>query len=549
MANGRGRPFSAILPADKAAMTIRIAPKIDRRRVLAGLGGATLAGGIGGLACPAISRANDRPIISHGVQSGDVTVDSGVIWARADRPSRMLVEIATTDSFRDARTGPFVDAVPESDFTAKAIVEDLPAGQDIFYRVRFQDLSSPTIVGEPVTGRFRTAPADRRSVSFVWSGDTAGQGWGIDPARGGMRTYATMLRNRPDFFIHSGDTIYADGPLAREVKLADGTLWRNIVTEEKSKVAETLNEFRGNYRYNLLDENLRAFNAEVPLFAQWDDHEVTNNWWPGEPLTRAQHRRMGYVEKNAMILAARGARAFHEYMPLRPTPAEPARIYRKIAYGPHLDVFMLDMQSYRGPNGEGLETSYGPASHFLGPQQVAWLKRELTNSRATWKVIAADMPIGLIVVYDSARRWGIEGVAQGDGPALGRELEIADLLSFIKRAGIRNTVWLTADVHYTAAHYYDPNKAVFQDFEPFWEFVSGPIHAGTFGPERLDNTFGPQLRFMKVPRAQDLNAPPSAGLQFFGHVAIEGSSGLMTVTLKDVNDSSLWSTRLEPGRG
>ena len=64
-------------------------------------------------------------------------------------------------------------------------------------------------------------------------------------------------------------------------------------------------------------------------------------------------------------------------------------------------------------------------------------------------------------------------MAQGDGPPRGRELEIADLLAFIKRAGIRNTLWLTADVHYTAAHYYDPSKAVFQEFEPFWEFVSG----------------------------------------------------------------------------
>ena len=91
------------------------------------------------------------------------------------------------------------------------------------------------------------------------------------------------------------------------------------------------------------------------------------------------------------------------------------------------------------------------------------------------------MPLALIRVYDSERNWGVEAIAQGDGPPRGRELEIADILSFIKRAGIRNTLWITADVHYTAAHYYDPNKAVFQDFEPFWEFVSGPIHAGTFG--------------------------------------------------------------------
>jgi len=54
-------------------------------------------------------------------------------------------------------------------------------------------------------------------------------------------------------------------------------------------------------------------------------------------------------------------------------------------------------------------------------------------------------------------------------------------------------VWLTADVHYTAAHWYDPSAAKFQQFDPFWEFVSGPIHAGTFGPGELDQTFGPQL--------------------------------------------------------
>jgi len=524
-------------------MPIRIHRGLTRRRLLTGA--TTLAAAT--LAKPYLSRAADRPSISHGVQSGDVSVDSGVLWARSDRPARMRVEIATTDSFKDIRQGAFVDALPESDFIAKTLIEGLPAGQDIFYRIRFEDLASPTIMGEPAVGRFRSAPADRRSISFVWSGDTAGQGWGIDEARGGMRTYATMLRNRPDFFIHSGDNIYADGPIAAEQKLSNGQIWKNLVIEEKSKPAETLAEFRGNYKYNLLDHNVRAFNAAVPIFSQWDDHEVTNNWWPGEPLTRAEHVRKKYVEKNALLLAARASRAFHEYMPVRETLAEPGRVYRKISYGPLLDIFMLDMRSYRGPNGEGREPSYGPDAHFLGPVQVAWLKRELIVSRATWKVIAADMPLGLIVVYDGDRKWGVEAVAQGNGPPLGRELEIADLLSFIKHAGIRNTVWLTADVHYTAAHYYDPNRAVFQDFDPFWEFVSGPLHAGTFGPNDLDNTFGPQIRYIKAPsKEQGQNLPPSDGMQFFGHVAIDGATEVMTVTLKDVEDRALWSTPIAP---
>src|SRR5215469_12341969 len=467
-------------------MTIRIR-STTRRTFLATSAAATAFTTIGGIARPFVSRADDRPIITHGLQSGDISTDSGVVWARADRPSRMLLEVATTDSFKDVRYAAFVDALPESDLTARLLVGNLPAGQNIFYRISFQDLFSPTIVGEPMVGRFRTAPGDQRSISFIWSGDTAGQGWGIDESRGGMRAYATMLKNRPDFFIHNGDNIYADGPIAAEQKMPNGQVWRNVVTEDKSKPAETLGEFCGNYKYNLLDKNVRAFNAEIPIFSQWDDHEVTNNWWPGEPLTRAEHQRKKYVETNAMALSARASRAFHEYMPLRETPLEPGRVYRKISYGPLLDIFMLDERSYRGPNGEDMQAAYGPDAYFMGSEQVAWLKRELAASRATWKIIAADMPISLVVVYDVDRKWGIEAVAQGDaGAPRGRELEIADVLSFIKRNAIRNTLWLTADVHYTAAHYYDPNKAAFQDFDPFWEFVSGPIHAGTGFQNAID---------------------------------------------------------------
>src|SRR6201993_438293 len=201
-------------------MKIRLCRGISRRHFIQRAAGAAAA-----VAMPHLSRAADRPAVTHGVQSGDVTADSGVVWARADRPSQMLVEVATTESFSNARALPPIAALPESDFTAKMLLENLPAGQDIFYRVKFRDLSHPDIVGEAVTGRFRTAPADRRDVSFVWGGDVAGQGWGINPDDGGMVSFATMRKHAPDFFIHSGDTIYADGPFPAEVKLADGKIW------------------------------------------------------------------------------------------------------------------------------------------------------------------------------------------------------------------------------------------------------------------------------------------------------------------------------------
>jgi alkaline phosphatase D len=162
------------------------------------------------------------------------------------------------------------------------------------------------------------------------------------------------------------------------------------------------------------------------------------------------------------------------------------------------------------------------------------------RSTATWKLIAADLPIGLI---------SRDAIAQGNGPPRGREVEIASLLSFIKHAGIANTVWVTADMHYTAAHYYDPNAAVFQDFDPFWEFVSGPIQAGTWPPGTLDNTFGPRVAYqLGCSQEQGDNLAPCFGLQFFGHVSIDGATGVMTVTLKDVNDRALWSKQIEPRR-
>ena len=195
-------------------------------------------------------------------------------------------------------------------------------------------------------------------------------------------------------------------------------------------MAETLTEFRGQYKYNLLDRNVRAFNVQVPMLAQWDDHEVTSNWWPEGPLTRAEHQRKKYSEKYALALVARAHRAFHEFMPVAANPFEPARVYRKISYGPLVDIFMIDIRSYRGANSENKQTSYGPDAYFLGPTQIAWLKRELRSSKATWKVIAADMPISIYVVYDSVRRFGSEAVSQLDnGVPPGRELEIADPLA------------------------------------------------------------------------------------------------------------------------
>ncbi|QCB44608.1 alkaline phosphatase D family protein [Hydrogenophaga sp. PAMC20947] len=525
---------------------------MDRRLFLAQgalVGGAVVAPAsqvwAQGTAPAVVTRDGMRPQMPHGIQSGDPKADGAVIWTRSDRPARLWLDWSTTASFANATRVRGPHMLEDTDFTGRVDLSGLPAGQDVFYRVVLQDLHNERVLSEAAQGHLRLPPAARagrasRDVRFVWSGDTAGQGWGINEAWGGMKIYEQMRKTNPDFFLHSGDTIYADGPISAEVKLADGSLWNNVVTEEVSKVAETLNEYRGRYRYNLMDANVRRMAADVPQIWQWDDHEVVNNYSDSKDLSDDNR----YTEKNVPLLVARATKAFHEYAPIRRTAdVESERIYRHLPQGPLLDLFVVDMRSYRGPNTDNLQTAESDTTTFMGRPQVAWLLDGLKRSQSVWKVIAADMPIGLHV--PDGKKW--EAIANGEnGGPKGRELEIAGLLRAIKQAGIQNVVWLTADVHYTAAHFYDPAKAQFNDFAPFWEFVSGPLNAGGFGPNAADGTFGLQVMYQKAPEAP--NAPPSSGMQFFGQVDIDAKTRAMTVTLKDIAGASLYSKTLAPHR-
>ncbi|MFN2286706.1 MAG: alkaline phosphatase [Chromatocurvus sp.] len=517
---------------------------LTRREVLsAGLGASALAGGL----APAIvraagSRGQPIPTTDSGVQIGDLRGDSAVIWSRTDRDARMRVRWSTAPDFSVIGGEQQLHTLQDTDYTGKILLNGLPAGEEIHYAVDFLNLADYRSRSEVLTGHFRTPPAQDRDIRFLWSGDNVGQGWGINPDIGGMPIYRRMAGLQPDFFIHSGDTIYADGPLSSSVELEDGRVWRNLVTEPKSRVAESLDDFRGQYRYNLLDDGFRDFYRNVPVIAQWDDHEVTNNWfWE---LRKNDDPR--YTEPSVARLAARAMRAFQEYNPTRRHPLDPERIYDRFPYGPALEVFRIDLRSYRGPNSDEQPTTLSPESRIIGQAQLRWLKRALVESTATWKVIASDMPLGVVIYDDWREQNGAEGIALQDGPAAGRELEIADLLTHLRDHGVENIVWLTADVHYTAAHYYDPGQASYPDFAPFWEFVSGPLHAGTFGGNPMDNTFGPQVVYQRGAPEGTANLSPLSGMQFFGQVDIAAESHDMTVTLKDTAGTALFTKVLQP---
>ncbi len=63
---------------------------------------------------------------------------------------------------------------------------------------------------------------------------------------------------------------------------------------------------------------------------------------------------------------------------------------------------------------------------------------------------------------------------------------------------------------------------------------------------RSTTPLGPRCGSSRRRGKDNQNLPPSAGMQFFGHVKIDGASGQMTVTLRDRADVALWSTTLDP---
>ncbi|MEQ8515106.1 MAG: PhoD-like phosphatase N-terminal domain-containing protein, partial [Chromatocurvus sp.] len=227
----------------------------SRRQLLrAGIGASALTGSLApAFVRSAGGRGATPPDAGSGAQIGDLRGDSAVIWSRTDRDARMRVRWSTAADFSITGGEQHLHTLQDTDYTGKIRLSGLPAGKEIHYAVDFLDLGDYRSRSEPVTGSFRTPPADDRNVRFLWSGDNVGQGWGINPDIGGIPIYRRMAGLNPDFFIHSGDTIYADSPLSGTVALEDGKVWRNLVTEPKSRIAESLDDFRGQYRYNLLD--------------------------------------------------------------------------------------------------------------------------------------------------------------------------------------------------------------------------------------------------------------------------------------------------------
>ena len=336
-----------------------------------------------GLAMPAfLSQSSCAPVLigsdrdtglSLCYVAGDVTSDGAIIWLRADPGSQITLHYSDERTFSRFRSvGPFaVDK--NADHTLRIELDKLDPATTYFYYAAVSGKKPGYLAS------FLTAPraTDAAKVSFCFSGDS----------RESYQPFTIMKAVRaqkPDFFLHLGDTIYADlgGPARR------------------------LSDFWAKYRANRNDPDTQLCFFDTSTYVIWDDHEVVNDYFAGNPL------------------APTGRRAFLDYWPVRRDPDEADRIYRSFRWGQGMELFLLDTRQYRDP----------AVGTMLGKAQKDWLLTSLAHSSAIFKFVATSVPM----TGGGIDRWD------------GYPAERAELLRFIKEKRITGVVFLSADLHYAA---------------------------------------------------------------------------------------------------
>lgn len=142
---------------------------------------------------------------------------------------------------------------------------------------------------------------------------------------------------------------------------------------------------------------------------------------------------------------------------------------------------------------------------MLGREQLAWLKRRMAASDATWKIIATSVPLSVGWNKANADGWASGKWRAEAGGQYGFEWEMWGILESIASLPVsrRRVVFLSADVHFAAALIYRPfmnhSSAHMRSFS-FHEIITGPLNSKiSHFTGNFDETFNPTLLYYLVP--------------------------------------------------
>jgi alkaline phosphatase D len=351
----------------------------------------------------------------HGVASGDPTPNAVIIW------TRVTPDVAgpVSGTWRVALDTNFINVIQSGTFTADSVRDycvkiDVTGLQpNTWYFYEFTALGRNSL-----TGRTKTAPVggmNQLRFAFVSCSNYPG---------GYFNSYDRLReRNDIDAVLHLGDYIYEYGT---------NQFGNTRIDQMPSYEILKLSDYRQRYSTYRLDPACRKLHQQYPFISVWDDHETANNSYSNG----AQNHTEG-TEGIWSIRKASGQQANDEWMPTRlPAPGNPNKIWRKISYGNLADIFMLDTRLYdRSLQGGNTNDTL---RHLIGNEQMEWLKNELINSTAKWKILGQQVMMGNLTPF---------GLLINDDQWDGYNADRKKLYDIILNNNIKNVITLTGDIH------------------------------------------------------------------------------------------------------
>lgn len=368
------------------------------------IGGTSAGGALSGKAEEPKARLELGPVLGH---SSD---DGARIWIKASKAATSAVVIGERPDLQDGRRVNGPDLTAKSDFVGIVEVARLLPATRYFYRIFIDDRAGPAAPSE-----FVSPPPDSMAGRLRFAVTScAGEPEDAAPA------WAELAKVPIDLLLRLGDNVYAGS--------TDPEIQRRIYYAHRRIPAH------------------RAVVAGTPSLAIWDDWDYAGN--------------------NSDGTAAGKELSLNTFKQLWPNPgfgqpSDPG-VYFKASWG-DVDFFMLDGRYHRSPN----DAADDGRKTMLGAAQLAWLKRELAASKATFKFLA------------SGGEWQSRG-REDSWRSFLRERD--ELLRFIEEHRITGVVLLSGDRHVTAA--YQVNRR-------FIEVTSGP-----FGAENHEPPYNPDEMFM-----------------------------------------------------
>lgn len=406
--------------------------------------------------------------------SGPMVAFGGVhevtLWAQAKSDAQIRFHYWPSDEPQARSASAMIQTDRETHQIAKVTLSGLPEATRFTYEVEVNG----HVISRPYPLRFqtqlrwqrRTTPPDFTAAigSCVYANLNADDHYG-----GGYEVFESIRKSAPDMMLWLGDNLYL-GP--EDWSSREGIFRR--------------------YAAQRALPSLQALLGSVHHYAIWDDHDYGPN-----------DSNRSYPLKGVTL------EAFKSYWP-NPNFGLPelAGAFGTFSWS-DADFFLLDDRTFRAPSNLPNHLD----KPLLGAAQLTWLLDALSQSRATFKVIA----IGSQVLNPFSR---FEGYAQH-----ARERDL--LIQSIKDRQIEGVIFLSGDRHFAELNRLDDDP----QFYPLYDFTSSPLTSG------LASSVGDEVN-------NPLRVPGTLvqGRRNFGLLRFSGEGDQRAVTLEshDTSGALIW---------